>query len=170
MRRIVLVVVMGTVLLLAGACDRGDGKRALVNGTNPHGQQDKTADSIEFVFADVIKSKKLADYSTSTIGAAFGTYRYFDKREWKETKSSDGKVYVDFWGWFNTGKLDAASIKNGIVARGIEAKFVIYPDGKFNLAMISKIEARADGQKYAYPLADKKCILDAIYANKVIAF
>ncbi len=170
MRRVFWVVVMGAALLLVGACSKNDSKVVGVHGANPHGQQDNATDSPELGFADVIKSKKLADYSTSSIGDAFGTYRFFDKREWRETKSSDGKVYVDFWGWFNAAVLDDASTKNGIVARGVEVKFVIYPDGAFNLAMISKIEARTDDKVYVYPLADKKRIMDAIYTNKELAF
>ncbi len=160
MRRVVLVVVMGAVLSLLGACAKDGGER--------QAQQGNAASNEGIVGA--IKEKTLADYPTSTIGNAFDTYRYFDKREWKETRSSDGKIYVDFWGWFNTATLDAASVKNGIVARGVAAKFVVYRDGAFNLAMISKIETRADGKMYVYPLADKKSIMDAIYANKEISF
>lgn len=170
MRRLVVIVVMGAISLLVAACTKGGGDGAGGHGAERQVQRDKASNPPKEGIIEVVKAIKLANYTTSTIGNAFDTYRYFDKREWSETRTSNGKIYVGFWGWFNAGTLDAASKKNGIAARGVEAKFVIYPDGIFDLVMISKIEAMTDGKKFAYPLEDKKRIMDAIYASKEISF
>jgi hypothetical protein len=120
--------------------------------------------------AAAIRKQKLADYDTATIGDAFDNYRYFEKREWKETVSNNGKIYIDFCGWFKKSVLDAVSVNKGIAARGIDVKFVINADGSFYLAMISKVEIGADGREFGYPQEDKTRILSAIYGNKEMSF
>jgi len=166
MRKLAVVVIMCAASLFFAACSKDGGKGA----SEKSGQQGKAADPGAKGFVDVIKKNKLGGYSNSTIGDALDTYRFFDKREWSESRSTDGKIYVGFWGWLNKGTLDASSAKEGIAARGVEAKFVIYQDGTYALIMLSKIEAMADGKKFAYPLGDKKRIMDAIYSNKEITF
>lgn len=116
--------------------------------------------------AEAVKKKNLLDYPSKTIGEAFGSYSYFNKREWSETFSASGKIYIDFIGWFNTSSLNAQNIKSGISAKGVEVKFVLNPDGPFFVAMVSRVEVKTDGKMYKYPLPDIKYVLDSIYANK----
>jgi len=170
-RILFLVVVLSALSVFAGGCSKG-GAEGTGKGITPHGatQGEKNPEGSSEGIAGALKGKKLGEYTASTIGEAFGSYSHFDKREWRETAASYGKTYVDFWGWFKPGELDAAATKNGIAARGVEVKFVITPDGEFYVAMISRIESSGDGRKYLYPLPDKKRILDAIYADKEITF
>jgi hypothetical protein len=159
--------VLGVVSVFAGGCSKG-GAEGTGKQVSLHAQGQKPDVSSKGL-AGALKDKRLGEYTATTIGQAFDSYQHFEKREWRETASSNGKSYVDFWGWFNAGALDAAT-KNDIVARGVEVKFVINPDGEFYVAMISRLESFADGRKILHPLADKKSILDAIYANKAISF
>ena len=170
MRRVLVVLMLGAVSLVAGACSRDGDGGAAGHEAERQAQRDKTSSPPKEGFVEVVKGIKLPGYTTSNIGAAFNNYRYFGSRKWRETRFPDGKIYVDFWGWFNASKFDVALINNGITARGVEVKFVIYPDGAFRVAMISKIESRVGGKISAYPLEDKKSIMDAIYANKEITF
>jgi hypothetical protein len=52
----------------------------------------------------------------------------------------------------------------------VDIKFVVTPDGSFGLAMISRLEAKTDGNIYSYPLEDSKAIIEKIYGNKEIKF
>jgi hypothetical protein len=168
MRKAFLVVAMGAVSLFIAACNKGDADTA---GPKVEQQQgDGKTDSSKPGIVAAIRGKTLPDFATATIGEAFDKYRYFDKREWKETRSSNGKTYVDFWGWLNSSSPDAVSAQNGVVASGVQVKFVITPNGEFYVAMISRVEAGADGKEHDYPLEDKKRILEAIYANNKITF
>lgn len=166
-----LVVTMCAVLSFVTACAKGGGEGAGGANTDQRkAQPDSKSDSTQGGIVAAIREKKLAEFATSTIGEAFDAYQYFDKREWKEISTPNGKIYVDFWGWFKPSSIDATSLKNGVVTRGVTVKFVINPDGSFYVAMISKIEAGADGKEYASPLADKQHVLKAIYGNKEIIF
>lgn len=120
--------------------------------------------------SEAIKNKTLPDYPAMTIGKAFDGYSYFSKREWRETFTENGKIYVDFAGWFDAKFLEPRNIKEGISARGIEIKFVINPDGPFFVGMVSRLETKTDGKIYAFPQSDIKGILANIYANKEISF
>lgn len=117
----------------------------------------------------VLKENRLAEHSQRSIGDAFDSYQYFDKKEWRETRSEGGKVYIDFSGLKPVGSVFGKTDEN-LAARGIGVKFVIYLNGSFNVAMISKLEVMKDGKINATPLENKKQILDAIYANKEITF
>jgi hypothetical protein len=121
-------------------------------------------------FIEVIKQKTLPTYPNKPIGTAFEDYSYFTKREWMETDSANGKFYIDFTGWFDPKKLDAASTKSGITMRGVGFKFLITKDGAFGLVMVSKLETKTDGKSYSYPLEDIKGILGKVFANKEIQF
>ena len=162
MLRMVAVATLAAMVGLAGGCARQESERQV--------QQEKAPAAPKEGVVGVIKEMKLAEYPSATIGSALDRYAYFDKREWKESDASNGKIYVDFLGWFKTGTLDAAAAKNGVTARGVAAKFVINSDGTFYLAMVSKVESGADGRITAYPLPDKKGVMDAIYANRQVSF
>jgi len=120
-------------------------------------------------FVGIVTSQKLPLSSTRTIGTAFDEYRYFNSREWKETRNASGKVYVDFQGLFASPPI-AASIKNGVSRQGVEVKFVVEPNGNLYVGMVSRIDVTADGKMSLYPLGDGKKIVEMIYDNKEITF
>jgi hypothetical protein len=117
-----------------------------------------------------IKNKKLDNYPMATIGEAIGNYQYFSKRDWKVTQLPYGKIYVDFTGMFKKGFFSFLTLGKGVSQRGLDVKFVIYSDGRFGVAMISRVEVTADGVTKTYPIEDTKAILDKIYGNKEIKF
>jgi hypothetical protein len=116
----------------------------------------------------VLKHSKLTAYPSKTIGEAFDGYRYFVKREWRETRSSGGRIYVDFTGWFKTGVFDANALQNRISMRGIGIKFIVHPDGRYGAVMASRVEIKTDGKLYSQPIDNLNDILKNIYANKEI--
>lgn len=116
-----------------------------------------------------LKENRLVEHPQRSIGEAFDSYQYFDKKEWRETRSEVGKIYVDFTGLKPVGSIFGKDDEN-LASRGIGVKFVIYLNGKFTVAMISKLEVMKDGKINATPLENKKQILDAIYANTEITF
>lgn len=120
-------------------------------------------------FIGIVASQKLPLSNTRTIGTAFDGYQYFSSREWKETRNAAGRVYVDFKGLFASTPI-AKSIKDGVSRQGVEVKFVVEPNGNFYVGMISRIDVKADGKMYLYPLEDGKKIVEMIYDNKEITF
>jgi hypothetical protein len=120
--------------------------------------------------AKALKAVTLPNYPSMTFGAAVEKYRYFTKREWKETRSSNGKIYVDFTGWLKNHEFDFSSAKNGISARAVGVKFLVNPDGRYGAVMASRVELKTDGNFYSYPMEDLQGILNKIYENKEIRF
>jgi len=120
-------------------------------------------------FTGIVKSLKLPPSETKTIGAVFDEYRYFDSREWKESRNADGKVYVDFKGLFKS-TLSVNSIKDGVTRQGVGVKFVVAQNGDFYVGMVSRIDVMPDGKMYLYPMGDGNRIIELIYANKEIVF
>lgn len=112
-----------------------------------------------------MKGMKLADYPSKTIGDAFDGYKHFTSREWKETRLPNMKVYLDFTGLQKMGVLDLKT-KKQTASEGVDIKFVINPDGRFYVGMVSKIKIMSDGYIYSTPVEDTKKVLDAIFANK----
>ncbi|TWJ32960.1 hypothetical protein JN12_00371 [Geobacter argillaceus] len=170
MRNFFLLTLMIATFLSVIACSKNDTKNTdeypAENQVDKSNAKGITGSGI----ADALKDKTLAGYESTTIGTAFDSYKYFTKKEWKETSAQNGKIYIDFIGWVGTNALDAVSIKDGVSARGIDVKFVINPDGSFFVGMVSKIDAKTDGTFYSYPLEDSAGLLTKIYANKEIAF
>lgn len=120
--------------------------------------------------AAVIQDAILRGYSKAKIGDAFGNYRYLKNKEWSETRGARGTFYVDFVGLSPVGWFDFAARRNGISSRGIEVKFVVHPDGAYEVGMVSKVVVKTDGKTYRYPQTDITGILDAVYANKAISY
>jgi len=116
--------------------------------------------------AKVIRGIKLPNYQSKTFGEAVDSYRYFSKKEWKESSSSNGKVYVDFTGWLKKGLFDATRVS----VRGIGIKFLVNPDGSYGVVMVSKVEIKTDGNLYSDPLPDISSILNKLYGNIEIKF
>jgi hypothetical protein len=120
----------------------------------------------EIGLAKVIKNIRLPSHSSKTFGEAVDSYRYFTKKVWKETKSTDAKIYVDFTGWFKKSSLDISTVSS----QGIGIKFLVKPDGTYGVVMVSKVELRTDGNIYSEPLPDIQSILNKLYGNKEIKF
>lgn len=121
-------------------------------------------------FVVLVAKQKLPEFSSKTLGAMFDDYRFFSSRDWNETKTATGKVYVDFKGLFVTDALNLELVKKDIARQGVEIKFVVEPDGKFYVGMVSRIEVKTDGKMFMYPLKDGKKIVEQIYGNKEIVF
>jgi hypothetical protein len=120
--------------------------------------------------AEVIKEVTLTAYPKMKVGEAFQKYRHFKKKEWSETRDPKGTFYIDFIGTNPSPLLDFKARKQGISATGVEVKFVIYPNGSYNVAMISRVEVHKGGRVQRFPLPDQKSILDAIYENREVRY
>lgn len=127
-------------------------------------------DAGKYGMENSIKSKKLDNYPTMKIGEAFEKYSYFEARTWKVTQLSPLKTYIDFTGMFKKNYFSFASAKKGVSQQGVEIKFVVYENGRFAIAMISKVEILTNGMINRYPLENTKAILDNIYGNREITF
>lgn len=173
MRKIVLIAVFGVSLGMVSCTEK---KVEPVNKTEVKSPEIKlhgggsVTDSDYVGFKDVIKNQVLPAYPSMTVGKAFDGYSYFVKKEWKETRGANGTMYIDLTGWFQKKSLGIDAIKKGVFQQGIEVKFVINRDSVFFVGMVSKLEAKTDGNVYAYPLPDVKAVLDDIYANREISF
>jgi hypothetical protein len=170
MRKIMWPILACLVGLTLGGCTKSGSEGAEARHAGHQAAPGQVSDATVKGMVDVVQEQKLTGYSGSTVGEAFGAYSFFDKKEWKETRSDNGRFYIDFVGWAKPGMLEAVSSKNGSTVKGVEVKFVINSDGGFYVAMVSKIASGADGKLSAYPLADNKRVMDAIYANKQITF
>lgn len=120
----------------------------------------------EIGLAKVIKNVKLHNYPSKTFGEAADSYRYFSKREWKETRSTNGKVYVDFTGWLKKNSLNFSDVSMW----GVGIKFLVKSDGNYAVVMVSKVKVKTDGKMYSDPLPDISGILDKLYKNVEITF
>lgn len=160
MRNIVLTVAMMVVLLPLNAVSKEPMKDFQFHGKV---KTEKPVDPStgESGLAKVIKNVKLPNYPSKTFGEAVDSYRYFSKKEWKETPSSNGKVYIDFTGWFNKGWFDTSSAS----AKGVGIKFLVKSDGSYAVVMVSKVEVKTDGNIYSEPLLDIPGVLNKLYGN-----
>ena len=139
-------------------------------GKSMHSVPASQAGSGESAVTEAIKKQTLPDFPSMPIGKALEGYSHFTKLEWKETRTDSGKYYIDCIGWLDTKTMDVASLKNGVSLHGVAVKFVVTQDGSFGLVMVSKLEAKTDGNIYSDPLEDAKGILEKIYGNKEIRF
>lgn len=143
--------VLAGLMLLCGACaDRDHGKKIA-----------------EPSLVTVIKSAKLTNYQSATIGTAFDSYSYLTGKEWRMAQLTNGHFTVDYVGWFRQGVLSRLGLKKEAV-RGLEVTFVVEPNGSFYLFMISELTAGADGKMMRTQFRDTGMILDRIYANRRI--
>ena len=175
MRRIFLLYLMLAVSTGVAGCARSGGEGSGKPTGDSAGKSSSAPGSsarqkATSGIAEALKGKKLANYGSTTIGAAFDGYKYFTGKEWRETNSPNGKIYIDFIGWLDTKSLDAAAVKRGVSAMALDVKFVIEPDGSFFVAMVSRIEMKSDGKSYDYPIENSVNVLNDIYANKEISF
>ncbi len=172
--KILLIVMLGIFFLFEAARAMPETDTQKKTGTVHGGAAndlrpiDKVVNVAASGMISVIQNATLPGYKNMKIGAVVEKYQFFNKKEWYETHASNGKVYVDFIGYFPSRWFDANAIKTKIAVRGIEVKFLIYPDGQYGIAMVSKVEIDSGGKMQKYPLEDVKSIMDAIYENKKI--
>lgn len=172
MKRQMLMVLFYLVTVSMSGCSKEvqQPQNPPSNSASRHGMDSdsKQADKPQG-FIGIVSSQKLPLSNTKTIGDAFGDYRYFKSRHWKETRNNAGKVYVDFQGLFAHEAI-ISSIKDGVSRQGVEVKFVVEPNGNFYVAMVSRIDVMNDGMMRLYPLGDGKKIVEMIYDNRDITF
>lgn len=165
------------VVALVGGCSKGSGPdsgtQADIKNKSVHGDGSRGAAAVPGTpIADALKKKRLNANSVKTIGEAFDSYRHVTVKEWRETSTKSNKYYVDYICWFDISSLSAAALKDGIVKRGLEIKFVIHEDGEAFIAMATRVEVKSDGKSYSTPidLPEIKTIVTAIYENREITF
>lgn len=172
--RIITVVILGIIFSFVTLVKEGKATFENKGGLQYHGStvvdNSKNIKNGDIGIANTIKAAVLPDFPSKTFGDAVKDYKYFTKIEWKQTKSSHGKVYVDFTGWLKKQRFDIVSIKNGISAKAVGIKFIVNSDGTYGAVMISKIESKTDGNIYSVPLDDLKVFLNKIYKNEEIKF
>ena len=171
---LLLSLTLAVAIALSGCAQESDRVPQAAQNKNtppraPHGVAQKGAPPEQYL-ADTIREQQLPDFGTTSIGTVFDRYEYFDSREWKETKNSANKVYVDFRGLFTNTSFNIKAINKGISREGVEVKFVVEPDGAFYLAMVSKIEITLDGKMMRFPREDGKRILEQLYRNRALTF
>ncbi|MDD2735824.1 MAG: hypothetical protein PHF56_17965 [Desulfuromonadaceae bacterium] len=119
-----------------------------------------------------LKNNHLEVSTTKTIGEAFDSYKHAITKEWRETSSEIGPHYIDYICWFHISPVSTVAIREGIVKRGLEIKFVVRGDGETYIAMISRIDIKSDGMRSVSVIdpPEIKKIVTAIYENREITF
>lgn len=168
MRKLLLVLVLGAFSLtdMADAA-HGDVSRSRPEAPSFHGGG-KAPSGPPKGMEDVIKDATLPAYKNIKIGEAFERYRHFRGKSWRVTRAGAGKSYVDFTGSAPSGFFDVKARRQGVSAKGVEVKFVIYPSGEYGVSMVSRVEVKYDGRINRSPIADASSVLDAIYNNRKI--
>lgn len=131
-------------------------------------QQTATVGSSQYNMIDVIKKVKITGYPSATFGEAFEAYRHVDKKEWGEVKTKSDKVYVTFTGYFKKSFFNFSLMRAKVAQKGVEVKFVIFPDGVYEIALISRVDVLTDGTLKSYPLNNGKQILEKLLRNEEI--
>ena len=176
MLKIFIVLLLSTSVCVVAACSKGKDAEVAAKKASPtmsvHGDMASSANAVPGTpIADALKKKKLNAHPSKTIGEAFDSYTFASKKEWRETETKGGKFYIDYICWFDIGPLSAAALKEGVVKRGLEIKFVIHETGDAFIAMATRMDIKSDGKSYSTPieLADIEKIVAAIYENREIA-
>ncbi len=165
MRKFILLITILAAFWGLSACSNNSDSSHTETSTDKSGHAKSAGPGI----VEALKKKALDNYPSTTIGAAFEGYKYFAKKEWKETDTQHGKIYIDFIGWLDSKTINPLK-KSDVADRGIDVKFVINPDGTFFVGMISKVEVKTDGKVYATPVEESRQMLELIYANKELVF
>lgn len=119
-----------------------------------------------------LKNNHLEVSATKSIGEAFDSYKYAITKEWRETSSESGPHYIDYICWFHISPVSSVAIREGVVKRGLEIKFVVRGDGETYIALISRIDIKSDGMRSVSIIdpPEIKKIVTAIYENREITF
>lgn len=138
-----------------------------------HGDMETSASAIPLsIEIQSLKKNHLELSSTKTIGEAFDAYKYATKKEWREAAAKDGPYYIDFICWLDFSPVSTAALREGIVKRGLDIKFVVREDGETYIGMVSRTDVKSDGMVYTTIIdpPDIKKIVTAIYENREIPF
>jgi hypothetical protein len=182
--KIVLYAAIGIVALSLAACSKGKEEKssAPVNSKVKfrdstklkfHGESDtpSTTPKISPILRS-LKGNHLNVNQAKTIGDAFDSYKYVSKKEWRDTTVTKGPYFLDYIGWFDVSPLSSAALREGIVKRGLDVKFVVHEDGVAYVSMVSRFEIKTDGLMYMtnYNPQEIEKIVTAIYENREITF
>jgi len=153
--------------LISGACKKAgpDISSKPKSAASIHGSGEQTAASS---IADTLKTQKLVNFDSITIGNAFDSYKYFTNKEWLDAPAQGGKLMVRFIGWLDPGKVGDEALKRGVTGKGIEVRFEITHDGSYSASTAFRLEAQSDGRVNAYEMDNLADVLTRIYANKKI--
>lgn len=184
--KLVLCAFIGIIAINLGACSSGTeeksvptaASKAKFRNTNKlnkpfHGDMETSPSTMpDSLILQALKNNHLEASSTKTIGEAFDAYKYAIKKEWRETGTKGGPYYIDYICWFNISPMSAAALREGVVKRGMEIKFVIHEDGETYVSMVSRIDIKTDGLLHSTPLdpSEIKGKVMAIYENREITF
>lgn len=163
----ILFSLMIGLTVIVGACVK-EGADSPDKGKGEKPEQHSGAETGNAGIIDFIKRQKLVNFSSTTIGNAFDSYKYAATKEWKATFLKGSYTAVDYIGWSDLSSLNDSDRSNGITGRGFNVTFVIQPDGAFYVYMVSSIESRSDGKLYRTQQYDAAGVLADIYANRKI--
>lgn len=169
MHRLFYIFLLILASLISGACKKtgSDVSNKPKEFMSVHGGGEQTvAPSI----ADTLKTQKLVNFESTTIGNAFDSYKYLTKKEWLNERASDGKLMVRFIGWLEPGKVNENMRKKGITGTGLEVRFEITHDGSYFASAAFRLETQSDGKVNAYEMDNLADVLSKIYANKEVKF
>jgi hypothetical protein len=185
--KIVLLATIGIILISLTACSMVNEDNKTTNAPQKAKFRNRTRSKLLFHGGDmdtpssaapespVLKSLKenhLEVSQTKTIGDAFDAYKYAIKKEWRETPTNDGPYYIDYIGWFSVSPFSAAALRDGVVKRALNLKFVIQKDGDAYISMASRVDVKTDGMIHTSVIepTEIKKIVTAIYENREITF
>jgi len=184
--KVMLLVVIGIIALNIAACSRGNeekspslsSSKAKIRNIDKskmpfHGDMEMPSSAVSgSPILQSLKRNHLEVSSVKTIGEAFDAYKYAIKKEWRETPTQKGPYYIDYTCWFDISPVSAVALREGVVKRGMEIKFAVLDNGETYIAMVSRIEIKSDGMRYATPIdpPEIKKIVTAIYENREISF
>jgi len=180
--KMALCATIGITALSLVACSKGSEEKTPVT-TAPNAKfrnsekpklkyhTDSSSSSVSPVL-EFLKNNHLEVSSTKTIGEAFDGYTYASKKEWRETQVPNGPFYIDYICWPEVSSTSLTAIKQGLVKRKLEIKFVIHKDGNIYIAMARRIDFKSDGMEYEVVIepAVIKTLVRTIYENREIAF
>lgn len=120
----------------------------------------------------IVKNGYLNFDKSITVGQAFDGYKYFKTKEWKATKTEQGRRLVLFSAqmsdeWLNVNNNDGTTKAFGqqVTSQEIQIQFTINQDGTFNLSGTRLLGKRPDGRSpLDSTLSDTN--LNRIYANE----
>jgi hypothetical protein len=137
-----------------------------------HGDMKTGASAPGSLGINALKNNHLEVSATKTIGEAFDAYTYAITKEWRETPSENGPHYIDYICWFQINPVSSAALKEGVVKRGLEIKFVVRGDGETYIAMARRLDIKSNGMSYDSVIepSEIKKIVTAIYENREITF
>jgi hypothetical protein len=182
--KIVLLASVGVIALSLAACSNVSEEKTpskvsqkvkLRDREKPkfHGDMDTSASKAPSTpVVKLLKDNHLDVSATKTIGEAFDNYKFAAKKEWRETAPPNGPYYIDYICWLDMSPFSSVALKEGVVRRRLEIKFLIHKDGVTYIAMASLVDVKTDGMIYTTVIEppDIKKIVTAIYDNREIVF